>query len=168
MKNLDIIKWVNTTCSKSQYPKPSIYVKPNLEFMTYLQNNKYSGWYQIIGTGIVELDGGIFRGIAEKAAPRPILTPNDDEKTFFNPDGLYIISLDIYNYKGQMPIEQGQLKPLQGLINIKNVPKLDLNAEQEIQAIADTSLDLKNSFWLYLGIFIVSIILFVIAKNYSE
>ena len=89
----DIDRW-DVILGTSQQRVPIIYIKPDLEFLSFVQHNDYTVKVLITNTGTI-YDNKVVLGSVNKSSAVPNCRPN-----FYNDTGYYIVTLytDWYGY----------------------------------------------------------------------
>jgi len=127
--SLDIVQW-NPINDEYGRVCASVYIKPTLELLSFLNRNSGNGnrtvMVRISGTNNPIYDGAPFLAIVDKSSDAQNCRQN-----FFNSTGLYIITLSIgwFGYPDQL----GNISFLEGILNE--------NLKQDVQDAQDQKID---------------------------
>jgi len=130
--SLDIVQW-NPINDEYGRVCASVYIKPTLELLSFLNRNSGNGnrtvMVRISGTNNPIYDGAPFLAIVDKSSDAQNCRQN-----FFNSTGLYIITLSIgwFGYPDQL----GNITFLEGILNE--------NLNQDVQDDEDKKIDANS------------------------
>ena len=88
MSEFNIQRWGSWLSGTDNTPLPIIYIKPDLEFLSFAKNNAYNVEVTIQGTDSIYDDKKV-RGVVSTSGTIPNCRPN-----FFSETGWYVIVLD--------------------------------------------------------------------------
>lgn len=87
MAKYKIHRWDPVVYGNNQHPFPTIYIKPDKEFLDFVEQNKNAVIVKIDSTNTI-YDGKAMVGIVSSTSDKPTCMPN-----YYNATGLYTISL---------------------------------------------------------------------------
>lgn len=143
--SLDIVQW-NPINDEYGRVCASVYIKPTLELLSFLNRNSGNGnrtvMVRIAGTNHPIYDGAPFLAIVDKSSDAPNCRQN-----FFNSTGLYIVTLSI-GWFG-FPDQLGNITFLEGILtenqNVQNVQNVQDDQKINSDPITNLTNMIKNN-----------------------
>ena len=168
MPSYEIMRWDAVMPKNNNFPYPMIYIKPDSDFLSYINENNYMFLATVRGTGL-QYDSGPVIAVANLSGYFPNFRPY-----FFNDTGYYVLVL-LTNWLGY-PDTNGtvEIQGTKGPDSVKEEPPRAFQVPKPIEwyhdedgdANQEKPLGMREIGWIFLTILIIfSVLLFASAKK---